>query len=194
MTHLSRTTRTVSPFVIRPETPTDVGSVRDVHALAFADPVTIPALVNQLRAAHREVAPISLVADLDGRIIGHVLLSQCRLDAPRCLVNVLCLSPLAVHPDMHGQGVGTLLVERALAEADARGVPLVFLEGDPGFYAPRGFAPASTLGFRSPSLRIPEPALQVAVLSSYEPWMTGTFVYSDVFWDLDCVGLRDAGA
>jgi putative acetyltransferase len=29
-------------------------------------------------------------------------------------------------------------------------------------------------------------------MSAYEPWMTGTFVYSNTFWDHDCVGLREA--
>lgn len=47
------------------------------------------------------------------------------------------------------------------------------------------------LGFRRPSLRIPEPAFQVLRLDSWEPWMTGTLVYSRIFWDLDCVGLRE---
>lgn len=51
--------------------------------------------------------------------------------------------------------------------------------------------PGSDLGFRRPSLRIPEPAFQVILLPAYEEWMTGTLVYSRVFWDHDCVGLRD---
>jgi putative acetyltransferase len=50
---------------------------------------------------------------------------------------------------------------------------------------------ADELGFRSPSLRIPPPAFQVARLPGYETWMTGTLVYSETFWALDCVGLRD---
>ena len=61
-------------------------------------------------------------------------------------------------------------------------VPLVFLEGDPAYYSTRGFERADLHGFRSPSLRIPAPAFQVALLSAYEPWMTGTLVYSEVFW------------
>jgi putative acetyltransferase len=67
---------------------------------------------------------------------------------------------------------------------------LVFLEGSPHYYGKRGFADATKLGFRPPTLRYPPGAFQVARLSSYEDWMTGTFVYSDVFWALDCVGLR----
>ena len=45
-------------------------------------------------------------------------------------------------------------------------------------------------GFRKPSLRIPDAAFQVMVLPAYEPWMTGTLVYSATFWEYDCVGLR----
>jgi putative acetyltransferase len=67
----------------------------------------------------------------------------------------------------------------------------VFLEGDPGYYVRHGFVPASGMGFRSPSLRIPDPAFQVVAGGACEPWMTGTFVYSETFWALDCVGLRD---
>jgi len=85
---------------------------------------------------------------------------------------------------------GTRLVAAALAAAEETGVPLVFLEGSPHYYRKRGFADATELGFRPPSLRYPPGTFQVARLSSYEPWMTGTFVYSDPFWALDCVGLR----
>lgn len=119
------------------------------------------------------------------------MLSAARLDAPRRLVDVWVLSPLGVLPEAQGQGLGTALVAHALGAAGQTGMPLVFLEGDPAFYGPRGFACASALGFRSPSLRIPDPAFQVCVLGAHEPWMTGTLVYPEPFWALDCVGLRD---
>jgi putative acetyltransferase len=124
------------------------------------------------------------------RVVGHVMLSACWLDALPRLVDVLSLSPLGVLPEFQRRGIGTRLVEHALAEADGRRVPLVFLEGSPQYYGKRGFADATKLGFRPPTLRYPPGAFQVARLPSYEEWMTGTFVYSDVFWALDCVGLR----
>ncbi len=102
------------------------------------------------------------------------------------------LSPLGVHPEHQRSGVGTALIARALAAADEQRAPLVFVEGSPAYYGRRGFAHASVAGFRRPSLRIPDPAFQVAKLSAYEPWMTGSFVYSEPFWALDCVGLRDS--
>jgi putative acetyltransferase len=118
------------------------------------------------------------------------MFSRCLLDAPRRLVEVWSLSPLAVRPAHQRRGIGQALIRHGLAELDAHGAPLVFLEGDPGYYRRSGFRAAGELGFRRPSLRIPEAGFQVRPLSAYEPWMTGTFVYSAVFWEHDAVGLR----
>ena len=176
--------------MVRRERAEDHEAVREVHARAFGDGERVPALVDALRAARASVAPLSLVAAAGERVVGHVMLSACRLDALPRLVDVLSLSPLGVLPEFQRQGIGTRLVADALAAADSAGIPLVFLEGSPHYYGRRGFAEAAGLGFRPPTLRYPPGAFQVARLSSYEEWMTGTFVYSDVFWALDCVGLR----
>jgi putative acetyltransferase len=177
--------------VIRQETTDDHRDVREVHTRAFGDSDRVPGLVEALRDAEAALAPMSFVATVDDRVVGHVLLSAARLDAPRRIVDVLTLSPLGVVPEFQRQGVGTRLIAHALKAADSQGVPLVFLEGSPSYYGTRGFEGASAVGFRSPSLRIPDAAFQVARLSAHEPWMTGTFVYSEVFWAFDCVGLRD---
>ncbi|MFF9909149.1 GNAT family N-acetyltransferase [Streptomyces sp. NPDC013457] len=177
--------------MIRQETADDHRDVRELHARAFGDGERVPGLVEALRAAEAAWAPMSFVAVVDDQVVGHVLLSATRLDAPRRIVDVLSLSPLGVVPEFQGQGIGTRLVAHALEAADSQGVPLVFLEGSPSYYGARGFEAAGALGFRSPSLRIPEAAFQVARLSSHEPWMTGTFVYSEAFWAFDCVGLRE---
>ncbi len=176
--------------VIRSEVAGDREAVRRVHARAFGDGDRVPELVDALRAAPAALAPLSLVAAAGDRVVGHVMLSACRLDALPRLVDVMSLSPLGVLPEFQRRGVGTRLVARALAAADALAVPLVFLEGSPRYYGSRGFADATAAGFRPPTLRYPPGAFQVATLSSYQDWMTGTFVYSDTFWALDCVGLR----
>jgi len=181
-----------APVVVRPETPGDHAQVRTVHTSAFGDGGHVSDLVDALRDAPATLAPTSLVAVLGDRLVGHVMLSAARLDAPPRIVDVLVLSPLGVLPDHQGQGVGTALVRASLTDAERRGAPLVFLEGSPQYYASRGFARADVLGFRAPSLRIPARAFQVARLGAYEPWMTGTLVYSEPFCALDCVGLRDA--
>lgn len=177
-------------LLIRPEVSDDFQSVRDLHLAAFADQGIVAALVDALRAA-APLAPMSFVAKIGRQVVGHVLLSASRLDAPRRIVDVLVLAPLGVLPGFQNRGIGTRLIEQALAAAEGQGAPLLFLEGSPDYYGKRGFGRADEVGFRSPSLRIPAPALQVARLSAYEPWMTGTLVYSETFWALDCVGLRD---
>jgi putative acetyltransferase len=175
---------------IRPETPTDRAAVREVHVRAFGGSEREAALADALRAAPAGLPPLSLVATIDDDVVGHVLLTASRLDAPRRVVDVFVLSPVGVLPEHQGRGVGTRLIEHALAAADRQRVPLVFLEGPPGYYGSRGFEPAAAAGFRSPSLRIPDAAFQVARLSAYESWMTGTLVYAETFWAQDCVGLR----
>lgn len=177
--------------MIRPESPGDHEAVREVHTQAFAGHAAVPDLVDALRTGRAALPPVSLVSTVEGRVVGHVMLSACRLDAPPRIVDVYSLSPLGVLPEFQRQGIGTALVAAALAGADGRGVPLVFLEGSPRYYGTRGFQDATESGFRPPTLRYPPGAFQVAKLSGYEEWMTGTFVYSDIFWEMDCVGLRD---
>ncbi|HEY2519131.1 MAG TPA: N-acetyltransferase [Streptosporangiaceae bacterium] len=186
------------PELIRLSAPADEPAIAGVLTAAFGDehgPV-VARLVDALRASPAWDPALSFVAESAGQLTGYVLLTRNLLDAPRRLVDVLVLSPLAVRPGHQGRGVGSRLMRHALAaaEADARPEPLVFLEGSPDFYPRFGFGPGRDLGFRRPSLRIPEPAFMVRPLAGYEPWMTGTLVYADPFWRLDCVGLRDPSA
>jgi putative acetyltransferase len=175
---------------LRLEQVDDHGAVCDLHRQAFGDHgATVADLVDALR--RDDPAALSLVAEDAGEVVGHVMSTRSRLDAPRRLIEVQVLSPLAVLPQCQREGIGAALVRHGLRRLDQQGVPLVFLEGDPGYYSRLGFTPGGEHGFRKPSLRIPDAAFQVAMLSTYEPWMSGTFVYSSTFWDHDCVGLRD---
>ena len=177
----------------RGEGPGEEGAVRAVVAAAFAGEPVVGELVDALRRSPDWVPGLSFVAEREGEIVGHILFTRSLLDAPRRLVDVLVLSPVSVAPRHQGQGIGSALIRHGLDRVRALGEePLIFLEGAPGFYGRFGFEPGEPLGFRRPSLRIPEPAFQVVRLPAWESWMTGTLVYSRVFWDLDCVGLRDA--
>lgn len=177
-------------MLIREERPADHEAVGTVQRRAFGGPhgEVVAKLVDALR--DYDPAVLSLVAEVDGEVAGHVMFTRCRLDAPPRLVDVQCLSPLAVAPEHQRTGIGSALVGHGLTELDRRAVPLVFLEGDPAYYRRFGFQPGRPYGFRRPSLRIPDPGFQMARLTAYEPWMTGTMVYAPPFWDLDCVGLR----
>jgi putative acetyltransferase len=180
---------------LREERPGDRESVWNLQRRAFGDHgVVVADLVDALRETITATDGLSLVAEQDGQLVGHVMFTRSLLDAPRRLIGVQVLSPLGVLPAHQKRGIGSALVRhglKALAEQDA---PLVFLEGDPRYYSRFGFTPGGDHGFRKPSLRIPDAAFQVIKLPHYEPWMTGTLVYAEPFWRYDCVGLRDPSA
>jgi putative acetyltransferase len=148
-------------------------------------------LVDGLWEAHAARA-VGLVAVEGDEVVGHALFTPSLLDAPRRLVEVGVLSPLAVSPARQRHGIGSALVRQGLDALARRSVPVVFLEGDPGYYHRFGFRAGAELGFRKPSLRIPDAGFQALLMPSHEPWMTGTLVYSPVFWEHDAVGLRDS--
>lgn len=90
-------------------------------------------LVDMLRADG--VAAITLVAEKDGQLVGHILLSV--LESPR---EWLAIAPLSVHPDWQGQGIGDALVSAALKQASAEGWKGVFALAVPGYYERFGFS------------------------------------------------------
>lgn len=176
---------------IRFERRDDEPSVRHLHLQAFGGHGRkVAALNDDLRTSLASSPGLSLVVTDSDAVVGHAMFTRCLLDAPRRVVDVQVLSPIAVNPGRQGEGLGAALVRRGLDILSDRGVPLVFLEGDPAYYSRLGFRPATESGFRKPSLRIPDQAFQVIKLPAWEPWMTGTFVYSDTFWNHDAVGLR----
>jgi putative acetyltransferase len=179
---------------VRTGGPGDTAAVLDVHRRAFGEHggdhgEVVAGLVEAL--LRDDPAASSVVAEDGGEVVGHVLISRSLLDAPRRLVEVGVLSPLGVRPDRQGRGIGAALVRRGLELADERRVPVVFLEGSPRYYSRLGFRLGADLGFRKPSLRIPDAGFQAVTLTAYEPWMTGTLVYASAFWEHDCVGLRE---
>ncbi|MEP6630451.1 MAG: N-acetyltransferase [Lapillicoccus sp.] len=173
----------------RAEEPGDEADVHEVVRRAFSHHAGVDALVADLRASDGWLG-LSFVATLDGAVVAHVAFTRSRLDARAALVDVLVLSPLSVAPAHQGRGIATALVRYALRRLQARPEPLVFLEGSPRYYARFGFAPAAPVGFRRPSLRIPEAAFQVLALPADDGSWSGTLVYHRAFWDHDAVGLR----
>ena len=176
-------------MIVREQLPDDAVAVRQLLTAAFADDGRVADLAGALDA--RPDRPgTALVAEVDGLPVGYVQLSRGWIDAPPRLVEVLVLSPLGVLPAYQRQGIGRALCAAAVQRAEELGVPAVFLEGDPAYYAKLGWERAGARGFAAPSTRIPDVAFQVVVLPSWEPWMTGALVYNDTFWAHDCVGLR----
>jgi putative acetyltransferase len=121
----------------RRATPGDTTAVLDVHRTAFSTELEAE-LVSSLLADGDEGARQSWVADADGAVVGHVLLTAGEVPgAPDGTTMLLC--PLAVLPSYQHAGVGTAVTTAALTEAAEAGVRSVSVFGDPGYYARFGF-------------------------------------------------------
>ena len=173
---------------IRPERPDDDGetaAIADVVGAAFGSPAESE-LVTRIRASEHYIPEAALVAVVDGRVAGHVMISYVGLRrADGSLGRVASLSPLAVHPDHQRSGIGSALLHAAVAVAEGLGEPLVVLEGSPAYYGRLGFEHSVPLGI---SIHLPDwappEAAQLRRLAGYDASITGTVEYPPAFDDL----------
>jgi len=172
-------TRRPSGLVVREERPADAAAIRAVHEAAF--PTSAEAdLVDRIRAAGALLPALSLVAELDGGVVGHVLLSPVKLETGGGPEPVLELAPLAVVPERQREGIGSALVIAGLDAAEVRDEPLVLVLGHPWFYPRFGFRPASTFGIRAPG-DVPDAAFMVKPLTTFRRELSGQVVLPPTF-------------
>jgi putative acetyltransferase len=166
---------------MRAERPEDHAAIAGVVAAAFGSQAEAR-LVDAIRVSANFVPELSLVAEIDGTVVGHVMISFVTLRSAEGDRPILSLSPLAVAPDHQRRGTGRALVDEACARADARGEPLVVLEGSPDYYGRLGFEHCEPLGveINLPSWAPPE-AAQLKRLRAYDPSLRGVVVYPPAF-------------
>jgi putative acetyltransferase len=174
--------------IIRPEAVGDHDSIRRVVSAAFRSDAEAD-LVDRIRASVEYVPEMALVAEVDGEIVGHVMISGAvvrNADGDR---RIVMLSPLAVLPASQGRGVGSTLVRSAVDVAERRGEPLVVLEGSPAYYGRLGFEPSCMYGIELPLPEwAPPEAAQVIRLASFDrddATVRGRVVYPKAFDGLD---------
>lgn len=155
--------------MIRAATSDDAEAVAAVHRAAFEGE-------DEARLAREVPADISLVAEEDGAVVGHVHLSRAHVgDEP-----VLALGPIGVVPACRRRGVGSALMAAAIAEADRRGEPLIGLLGHPEYYPRFGFRPSRELGIEPP-FEVGPQFFMVLPLAAYRPELRGEFRYHPAF-------------
>ena len=118
--------------LIRDAREADQTEICEVHRSAFAGEAEAE-LVDEL--CRIDASAISLVAECDAHIAGHVLFSA--IDAP---VRALALAPVGVVPDCQSCGIGSALIREGLRRAEIGGWEAVFVLGDPTYYARFGFS------------------------------------------------------
>ncbi|MBU1230713.1 MAG: N-acetyltransferase [Proteobacteria bacterium] len=152
-------------MLMRPETPADHAAIREINIAAFAvhpfSRQTEHLIVEALRAAG--ALAISLVAEAEGRVTGHIAFSQAPVDGQD--LGWYLLGPVAVLPEAQGRGIGSELVLAGIAELRKRNASGCVLVGDPAFYTRLGFRQAQ--GLRYPG--VPPEVVLCLPLSGPEP-------------------------
>lgn len=160
---------------IRPSNDADRPAISDVLLDAFGQeegPVIVD-LVNELLDDSTASPLLSLVAEEDGRIVGHVLFTAVGLPTDGPELSGQILAPLAVSDERQGTGVGGALAREGLRRLTHAGVDMVFVLGHPGYYPRFGFRPAGALGLNAPYPIAPENA-GAWMVAELRPGVIGT--------------------
>jgi len=138
-------------MLIRAEKENDLPAVHAINVLAFET----PAEANLVDALREQAQPVvSLVAEENGAIVGHILFSPVSLSAHPDL-KIMGLAPMAVAPKHQRKGIGSALVRAGLAQCKQLGFTAVVVLGHPEYYPRFGFLPSSNFGIDS-EYEVPE--------------------------------------
>jgi putative acetyltransferase len=171
-------------LIVRRERRSDAPVVSRVLAEAFRRPgsdSTPPpevALVDALRDDSAWIPALSMVAELDGVVVGACVSTAGSLDGRPDLV--VGLGPLAVQPQAQGRGIGSVLVQSSVAAADALGFAAVVLLGSVDYYCRQGFAAASDLRITAPDKHWGH-NFQARALTAWRDELSGAFQYAAPF-------------
>ncbi len=141
-------------LTVRPETKEEYAAIRQLIQEAF-DPMPFSAgkewqLVEAIRTSDGYIPGLALVAELDGKIIGHIMVSEVAIDGKNSMIPALILSPVSVLPQFQRKGIGQVLCRKAVEEASKTDYPVMIVIGDPNYYSRFGFQPAVPQGVYLP--------------------------------------------
>ena len=137
-------------ILIRTETVADEAAVFAINEQAFDQPDEAR-LVDALRRSKSFVPSLSLVAEADGQVVGHILFTTIRITRPHAEpVPSLALAPVAVLPAWQRQQIGSQLIQNSLQQAKRLGYSSVIVLGHEHYYPKYGFRPAQEWGITAP--------------------------------------------
>jgi putative acetyltransferase len=133
---------------IRSENITDYARIAEINAMAFAAYIQPPfestylpevTLVDALRHGVNFDPQLSLVAEVDGNVVGHVLFYPFEINIAGEPLRALSLAPVAVHPAFQKNGIGSGLIEQGHRRGVQKGYSFAFLLGHPSYYPRFGY-------------------------------------------------------
>jgi putative acetyltransferase len=165
-------------LTIRAEAPEDRLAIAEITTAAFGTEREAR-MVDAIRDSDGHVPDLSLVAEFDGRIVGHVMLSYVGLNNQE--QRLLELGPISVAPPHQRVGIGSALVREALRRADGCGEPLVLVLGHADYYPRFGFRPARELGIEPPDPKIADEVFLAIPLQACDPAIRGRVALPSAF-------------
>ncbi|WP_159800767.1 GNAT family N-acetyltransferase [Flavobacterium sp. MK4S-17] len=163
----------------RPEEYSDFDQIRLLNILAF-DRADEADLIDRIRNENEYLPALSFVALHNSKIIGHIMLSKITIGEH--FEGLAALAPMAVLPDFQNKGIGSLLVDHAVSEAEKIGLSAIVVLGHPNFYPRFGFGKASLKGITCPYAGVPNEAFLVKELYDNSlKGISGMVTYSTAF-------------
>ncbi len=127
---------------IRPEHEADIPAIDELYRSAFAED-TETKLVTLLRNSDAFIPQLSLVAEVNGNIAGHILFTKISIEGNGGkAASSLALAPMAVLPKYQKKGIGSKIINHGLQKAKELGYTSVIVVGHEDYYPRFGFAPA----------------------------------------------------
>lgn len=133
-------------------------------------------LVNALRKSEAYIPELSLVAEIGGKVVGHIIFTKAKVGD----VAVLALAPLSVLPEYQRQGIGTALIREGHRIAGGLGYGYSIVLGSETYYPRVGYFPADTLGIKAP-FDVPGENFMACRLTDDAPAVHGTVRYAKEF-------------
>lgn len=170
---------------IRQETQHDHEAVFELVKRAFENEVysdhSEHFLVERLRQSEAFVPDLSMVAELDGRVVGYILLTKIQIKNDEASFASLALAPVAVLPEYQGKGIGGQLIAEAHERARALGFQSVVLLGHQHYYPRFGYKRTSEYGIKLPFEAPEENCMVLELLEGGLNGVSGTVVYAKEF-------------
>lgn len=136
---------------IRVATRLDSEDIRKVHLCAFSEDEKqkVSMLAGNLFNERTNPETISLVAEVDGAVVGHIAFSPVTIESNKSWIGYI-LAPLGVKPEYQKRQIGSKLIEDGMARLSKMNVNVVFVYGDPKYYGKFGFDPGVASRYSPP--------------------------------------------